>query len=110
MSVFIHSSPENSLLFCECENPVNEFSFFDREKNPVQLHPLSVRSLENGTFQYIFSSTNLKKWSPETPELYYLSADSGELIPFGIVSLKTVGNKMILVNGEEYFFRGILHR
>ena len=108
MSFFIHSSPENALLFCECENPVKEFSFFDREKNPVQPSPLSVRSLENGTFQYIFSSANLKEWSPETPELYYLSADSGALIPFGIVSLKTVGNKMVLVNGEEYFFRGYI--
>ncbi len=108
MSCFIHTSTENSLLFCELQQQAKSFDFFDKEKNKIELKFSAVSTLENGTFRYTFDGSPLKAWSPETPELYYLSVDSGNLIPFGMVDIKTIGNKVVLVNGNEYFFRGYI--
>ncbi len=76
---------------------------------PELKQKIKVQTDENGEAFFSFKNKNLELWSPENPKLYKLeiaAADDKLSDKVGFRKIETEG-RMLLLNGEQIFLRGI---
>lgn len=104
--MYIYSNTEAGKLYVESDKKYDSFCVTDSDGREVPCK-ITAEAFRDGKNVYTLDAENLSVWEPDTPVLYTLRADDDEE-RFGYVTLKTVQNKMVTVNGTPFFFRGYI--
>ncbi len=112
-TVWIESTPETFIedILIEADDKSAKITVKGINEGKVIFDDATI-PLENGIATY--TPENVKKWSPEAPNLYYFTIDGeGDRIEsylaFRKLETKEVDGIMRLcLNGEPYFFNGVL--
>lgn len=104
--MYIYSDVTAGLVYVETAEPVKNARVYDRNGTEVACPILRSRQRGEGYITTL-DATNLKIWSVNNPVLYTMECD-GESARFGHTSIRTVQNKMILLNEKPIYLRGYI--
>ena len=104
--MYIYSNTSAKLLFVVTKEQCSDFVIRDMEGNAVSCPVMGVATCEDG-FRAVLDASALKLWSIDEPVLYTCEA-GGEVERFGYSSLRTVQNKMVLLNDAPIYLRGYI--
>lgn len=104
--LYIYSNVNADLLYIETAEPLDSYCISDMEGKAVDCPLLISKPCENG-FVTTFDASALTPWSVYEPVLYTLEAN-GETVRFGHTEIKTMQNKMILLNDRPIYLRGYI--
>ena len=112
-TVWIESTPENFIedIIIEADDEQAKITVKGVLEGNVIFEDVAI-PLNNGVA--VYKPENVKKWSPETPHLYYFTVESQNdriesYLAFRKLETKEVNGIMRLcLNGEPYFFSGVL--
>ena len=112
-TVWLESVPENYIKGIKIESDLDgaKITFEGIESGSVYFDNKEYK-IENS--QALLTPSEKEFWTPENPHLYKFTARSGEDEIKSYFALRTIfvgehkGKKRLLLNGEPYFFHGIL--
>ncbi len=104
--MYIYSNVSAGLLFVKTAHKAEEFRITDKNGNEV-FCPVLKTTQEKDSFVTMLDAGNLTPWSIKDPVLYTLSAGD-ETVRFGHMTLETVQNKTVLLNGSPVYLRGYI--
>ncbi|MBR1965367.1 MAG: hypothetical protein IKA22_02030, partial [Lentisphaeria bacterium] len=104
--IYIQSKISANMLTVESDFPLENIKIYDAENIQVNADVIYKKE-ENGKFYTAFDGSNLKKWSPNHPELYTLIADNVSQ-RFGYCELSTLDNRAVMLNGTPCYLRGCI--
>lgn len=104
--MYIYSNTSAGLLFVVTPKPLDDFKIRDEANNIVSCPVIGSTPCEDG-YRTTLDASALELWTLEKPTLYTIEAD-GESVRFGHSSLRTVQNKMLLLNDAPIYLRGYI--
>lgn len=104
--MYIYSNTGANLLFVRSEKPIESYEITDSQGNAVDCRILQSEQ-NNGLWVTTLDARNLTPWSVENPALYTMRAE-GETVRFGHMSIRTLQNKMVLLNDAPIYLRGFI--
>lgn len=104
--MYIYSNTSAKLLFVVTKEQQSDFVIRDTEGNTVACPVMGSAPCEDG-YRAVLDASNLKLWTIDAPVLYTCEA-GGEKERFGYSSLRTVQNKMVLLNDTPIYLRGYI--
>ena len=104
--MYIYSNVTAGLLYVETSAPINTYRVTDAEGKEISCPKLSCKEKDNG-YITTFDASELELWSTNHPVLYTLEAD-GESARFGHCALRTLQQKMVLLNEKPIYLRGYI--
>lgn len=104
--IYIQSKISANMLTVESDFSLENIKIYDAENIQVNADVIYKKE-ENGKFYTAFDGSNLKKWSPNHPELYTLIADNVSQ-RFGYCELSTLDNRAVMLNGTPCYLRGCI--
>lgn len=104
--MYIYSNVTADLLYVETAAPIKSCCVRDAEGKEVNCPLLSCKK-KGDVYVNTLDAAELKKWSVNTPVLYTLEAD-GESVRFGHTAIRTLQQKMVLLNEKPIYLRGYI--
>ncbi len=104
--MYIYSNVVAGLLFVKTEKRTEKFFIKDKSGREVICPVLKITEEADG-FSAMLDASLLSPWSINDPVLYTIS-DEEETVRFGHMTLSTVQNKMVLLNGSPVYLRGYI--
>lgn len=104
--MYIYSNVTARLLYVETSAPISAYRIIDADSKEIFCPKLSCKENGNG-YITIFDASELELWSTNHPVLYTLEANS-ESARFGHCSLRTLQQKMVLLNEKPIYLRGYI--
>ncbi len=104
--MYIYSNVSAGLLYVETDTPISSYRITDAQGNPVDCPKIRC-SEKDGGYVTVLDAANLSLWSDVHPILYVLEAD-GETVRFGHCAIRTLQQKMVLLNEKPIFLRGYI--
>lgn len=104
--LYVYSNVSAGLLYVETPEPLDSYCICDGEGKAVDCPLLISKPCENG-FVTTFDASALTPWAVHEPVLYTIEAN-GEIVRFGHTEIKTMQNKMILLNEKPIYLRGYI--
>ena len=104
--MYIYSNTSAKFLFVVTKEQQASFVIRDMDGNAVACPVMGSTACEDG-FRAVLDASNLKLWTIDDPVLYTCEA-GGETERFGYNSLRTVQNKMVLLNDAPIYLRGYI--
>ncbi len=105
-AMYIYSNVTAGLLYVETDAPINDYCVTDIKGNPVECPKMSCKKKGEGYITTL-DAENLELWSDNHPVLYNLEAD-GETVRFGHTAIRTLQQKMVLLNEKPIYLRGYI--
>ena len=104
--MYIYSNVTAGLLYVETAAPLDSYRISDVNGNEVNCPKLRCKQKDGG-YVTTLDASELEAWSVNTPVLYTLEAE-GETVRFGHTQIRTLQNKMILLNEKPVYLRGYI--
>lgn len=104
--MYIYSNVTAELLYVETDAPISTYRVTDAEGREISCAKLNCKQKDK---KYIttFDAADLQTWSVNHPVLYTLEAD-GESVRFGHTTIRTLQQKMVLLNEKPIYLRGYI--
>ncbi len=106
IGMYIYSNVSAGLLYVETAEKTERFTVTGPDGEKAECPLLAVRE-KDGAYTAVLDASALTPWTPDTPALYDLAA-GGETVRFGHTSLRTAGNKAVLLNDRPIYLRGYI--
>ena len=104
--MYIYSNTSAKLLFVVTDEQQNGYVIRDAAGNEVVCPMMGNAPCDDG-YRAVLDASALKPWTIDDPVLYTCEA-GGEKERFGYSSLRTVQNKMVLLNDAPIYLRGYI--
>lgn len=104
--IYIQSKISANMLLIESDFELKNVTIYDAENGKIDAVVIYEKK-EDDKFITAVDASNLKKWSPDHPVLYFLKADNVSQ-RFGYCELETLDNRAVMLNGIPCYMRGYI--